>query len=110
MNTLTRWLTSLNTHHIFGIGVGTAMTSIATIIAAPYANAYVTAHAHSFGGDVGAAVLTGYINFAVTAAQAALPPAVLAAGFGKPPNIANQPTPEPPDSGTPVPVPLKPAA
>jgi hypothetical protein len=81
----------LNTHKIFGVGVGTALGSFATIVAAPHVTAIIGAHPSLAGGPAGVAVVTNLIGNAVAAAWAALPPAVLAAGFSRPPNVPSGP-------------------
>ena len=76
------FLDSINTHKIFGIGVGTAIASTALIVAKPFLDSYAMAHL-----GAAAPIATWYVDGAANAAMAALPPAILAAGFGRPPNV-----------------------
>lgn len=79
-------LARLNTHHVFGIGLGTALTSFATIAFGPTLDAYLGAHAPGIAHAV-----SPYLNAAIDGAKDALPPAIIAAAFSRPPNIPDQP-------------------
>lgn len=81
-------LNRLNTHHVFGIGLGTALGSVAVLAAnAPVQHALGSVGAHGVVGPLAADVAGAWWNTAVVSAQAALPPAIIAAAFGRPPNV-----------------------
>jgi hypothetical protein len=110
------FLNAINTHTFCGVGLVTGGIAIPILAAAPLARAYIGAHPNKFGGVVGVHVMFAYINIATSWATAALPPALLAAAFGRPPNVPAGPV-RPPDGSTPpstppaaVVTPLKPAA
>lgn len=84
--TINEALTKLNTHTVFGVGLGTALTSVATIVLGPMVDTWLGTHQPRLSH-----VTSPFINIAIATAQAALPPAILAAAFGKPRNIPNDP-------------------
>ncbi len=79
---------SANTHHVFGVGLGTAFGSLA-IIAANGTISSAIAHvgAHGTIGPLAADVAAAWWSTTVASAQAALPAAIVAAAFGRPPNV-----------------------
>ncbi|MDB5042156.1 MAG: hypothetical protein JWN27_2882 [Candidatus Eremiobacteraeota bacterium] len=81
MNFLTRALTVLNTKHIFGVGLGTVLTSVAVQAAAPTLGHTIDAH---LGTGLAGALARGYLDVAVSAANVALPPGIAALAAGKP--------------------------
>ncbi len=76
------FLNRLNTHTVFGVGLGTAMVSLATIVFGPIIEQATFTHAPLL-----AAAVTPMINVAIVAAQGALPPAIIAAAYGRPHNV-----------------------
>lgn len=107
------FLNRINTHRVCGVGLLTGGIAIPILAAAPLARAYIGAHPNKFGGVVGAQIAFAYINIATSWATAVLPPALLAAAFGRPPNVPSGPV-RPPDAPPPPPAvvapSLKPAA
>jgi len=87
-----RFADGLNTHHVFGVGLGTALGSLA-IIAANGTVSSAIAHvgAHGSIGPLAADVAGAYWNTTVAAAQTALPAAIVAAAFSRPPNVPSGP-------------------
>jgi len=83
-----RFADSLNNHRVFGVGLGTALGSLA-IIAANGTVSSAIAHvgAHGSIGPLAADVAGAYWNTTVASAQAALPAAIVAAAFSRPPNV-----------------------
>ncbi|MDB5069643.1 MAG: hypothetical protein JWM87_754 [Candidatus Eremiobacteraeota bacterium] len=82
-------LNRLNSHRVFGIGLGTALSSVA-ILAADHSVSQQIAHvaaSHGAVGPIAADVAGAWWSTAVASAQAALPPAIIAAAFGRPPNV-----------------------
>jgi hypothetical protein len=79
---LRAFFNSLNTHKVFGVGVGTALASTAAIVARPFVDSFAAQHL-----GAAAPIATWYMDGVANAAMAALPPAILAAGFGRPPNV-----------------------
>lgn len=80
----TAFLNRLNTHKIFGVGVGTALGSIAVLAGQHYVDTSVIPHLGAAAAPWASLMYDGLL---VPSAQAALPPAILAAGFGRPPNV-----------------------
>ena len=92
MNFLTRALNSLNTHHVFGIGLGTALGSVAVVAVDPsVSHAIASTGAHGTVGPLAAGIAAAWWQTAVASAHAALPPAIIAAAFGRPPNVPSGP-------------------
>jgi hypothetical protein len=79
---ITAFLNAANTHTVFGVGLGTAFGSLALITFGPMLVTSLTVHA-----PTAASILTPFLNVAIAAAQAALPPAILAAAYGRPKNV-----------------------
>lgn len=87
------WLRKLNTHKVFGVGVGTAFGSLAVITLGPKAQVAIDA-AHV--APILKTTADVYIQAAINGAQAVLPPAILAAAYGRPPTIPQDPKPDTP--------------
>lgn len=84
---------SINNVHVGTIGLGTALGSALTIIAAPTVQGLVDAHTHGFGNYA----LTQGIQMAVTGAKTTLAPSIFAAWAGMPKPVSTPPEePEPP--------------
>jgi hypothetical protein len=84
----------LNTTKVGGIGLGTALTSAATIILAPKLQPTIDAHT----SGLTQALADGTISAMFQGAQAALGPSIFAAWAGMPKPVQTQPEP-PPDPG-----------
>ncbi len=75
------FLRNLNTHRIFGVSVGAGLLSVATVLAKPWLDMAVG----HLGPDAGLA--TQLVTIANGAAWTTLAPAILAAGYSRPPTI-----------------------
>lgn len=89
---LVAFLNSINTHHVFGVGVGTAVASITLLAAQPALDAWASDLGHWYGP-----VIHAWIDVAAACAKASLPASILVAGFGRPPQIPPGPV-QPPAS------------
>lgn len=97
---------SINTVHVGRIGLGTALTSAATIIAGPSLQGLADAHTHGF---VHYAVSQG-IGMAVSGSKATLAPSIFAAWAGMPGPVAAPPAEPDPPPGNVIPLAVKKAA
>lgn len=97
---LNAMLDRLNTHTVFGVGLGTAMASLGTIVFGPMVDQWLGTHQPMLSHAV-----SPFIAVAITMAQGALPPAILAAAYGRPHNVPAGPVagdePLPPTSAAP---------
>lgn len=93
MNFLTAWFNRLNTHTVFGIGLGSALVGVASLASQHGIDATIRAHVPGATGILTQALIDQQIQ--TLAAPVAALGAVLA-GVGRPPNVPAGPvlTPE----------------
>lgn len=87
MNRLVAFFNALNTHHVFGIGLGTALGGIAALALKTPIDAQITAHA-----GVSAPLIQQYVDGALN--QYAQPALIIGAGLlgaGRPFNVPSGP-------------------